>query len=173
MWQFVYMDKIKKELFLPRLYNILYNNMSVIAPTGNSKREDYLIWHKAISEGLEKPQRQIVLIKNGRKLAGYIQYAVGRDVLIIEEIELKPIYHRSAAFFCACKFIYDNIPNDIEFIESYARVENDRSIKMQLHFGLELVGTIHDRTLHFKAKTSDIIKKHPYMFKYAQKEVNI
>ena len=171
MWTFVYMDKSKKDKYLPRLYDILYNNMSVIVPTGNTKKEDYAVWHNAVSEGLEKPPRQILLIKYGKRLAGYMQYYINNSTLVIEELELKPEYQRTSAIIDLCRFMFALVGGDVEYIESYANAENDRSIALQLHFGLELVGSINGRMLHFKAKTSDIVKKHPYIFSNSKKEV--
>lgn len=50
------------ELLSPFLFQILADNMTKIAPTGNTREEDFNIWKKAVSEALQKSNREIILI---------------------------------------------------------------------------------------------------------------
>ena len=43
------------------LFSILYENMSQIAPTGNSREEDFLFWYDANKDGLKNENRHIII----------------------------------------------------------------------------------------------------------------
>ena len=46
------------------IFNILADNMSVIAPTGNSREYDFNCWLEAVKDSLQREERQIILIKD-------------------------------------------------------------------------------------------------------------
>ena len=71
------------------IFDILADNMSVIAPTGNSKAEDYSLWFNAVSLGLEHPARQIILIKSENDIIGFFQYYTTADTFMMEEIQIR------------------------------------------------------------------------------------
>ena len=61
-FRFEFMDKERLDEWLPLLFDILHTNMSIIAPTGNSYENDKNIWIPAVSKGLEREQRQIIIV---------------------------------------------------------------------------------------------------------------
>lgn len=117
---FQFMDKSKAESLLPKLYDILYTNMSVIAPTGNSYEKDKKEWLTCVAQALERVQRQIILIVDQDTLAGYFQYYVNNGVFMMEEIQFKPEYHGSGLFGQLYRYLITIIPPDTEVVEAYA-----------------------------------------------------
>ena len=64
MFHFVF-EKMKKQdipIFLSEMFDILAENMSKIAPTGNSYDEDYKIWSKCVCPVLREGKRHVILI---------------------------------------------------------------------------------------------------------------
>ena len=57
---FVKYDPAQAEEVLPQMYDILYTNMSRIAPTGCSREEDRQVWLSYMMK--EQAERQILLI---------------------------------------------------------------------------------------------------------------
>ena len=56
-----YLEQCEISVWLPRLFSILHENMSAIAPTGNPYEEDYALWSGAVASALEQENRRIVL----------------------------------------------------------------------------------------------------------------
>ena len=100
MGEFLFLDKQKLDLFLPRLFEILYSNMSLIAPTNNSYEDDFEIWSSHIIPAIQKEQRQIVLMYVDNKLVGYFQYYTNSDTdsLMMEEIQINKEFQGTGLF---------------------------------------------------------------------------
>ena len=103
--RFELMDKRRMEELLPQLFNILYNNMNVIAPTGSSYEEDKSIWLPAVTRGMEKAPRQIILMYVGANLAGYFQYYINEGRFMVEEIQLLPQYESTTLLYSFIRFM--------------------------------------------------------------------
>ena len=56
------LEKNEVQRRLPQLFSILHENMSVIAPTGNTYEQDYALWSDAVGPAMQKENRRIVLI---------------------------------------------------------------------------------------------------------------
>ena len=67
-YEFKYADKQNIEEILPGLFDILYSNMSIIAPTGNTYEDDLNEWLSNIIPAMQKEPRQIVLMFVDNKL---------------------------------------------------------------------------------------------------------
>ena len=74
------------------IFNILADNMEQIAPTGNSREDDFNCWYDGVSDGLKREERQIILIKDSECIIGFFQYYTNADTFMMEEIQLKPEY---------------------------------------------------------------------------------
>ena len=96
------------------IFNILADNMRVIAPTGHSREEDFGCWYDAVSGGLHKEERQIILIKDSGSIIGFFQYYVNRDTFMMEEIQFKAEYQGKGIFRQLYCFVFSNIKKDIE-----------------------------------------------------------
>lgn len=66
---FCYLDKSEKDHWLPQLFDLLYDNMRSIAPSGLSYEQERKEWLAAVSPALEKAPRQIILCFVGEELA--------------------------------------------------------------------------------------------------------
>ena len=89
---FEFLDKSRFAEFAPRLFDILHGNMSVIAPSGNSRESDEKTWFDAVSGGLASDRRQIVLIRAAEKNVGFFQYYINPRTFMMEEVQLLEEY---------------------------------------------------------------------------------
>ena len=137
---FSLLNKSKTDKVLPELYDILYNNMSVIAPSGNNYEDDKQSWIPCITSALEKPQRQIILISQNTEIIGFFMYYVNNQILMMEEIQLKPKYHGSGIFNELYKYLFHILNDKIDFVEAYSNKQNIKSQNILVHLGLECIG---------------------------------
>ena len=141
------------------IFNILADNMTVIAPTGNSREEDFVLWSDAVSDGLQRPERQIILIKDSETIVGFFQYYTNADTFMMEEIQFIPEYQGKGVFRKLYGFILNNIKNDLEFVEAYANINNRKSIGILEKFGLLNTGlNKNGHSYHFKGNFADLIR---------------
>lgn len=103
MIRFAFLDKREKVQYAQRLFDLLFANMSVIAPTGYTYQEDFAAWSAAVLPALDKPQRQIVCIYDDEAFIGYFQYYVNDDLFMMEEIQFLRSYNRKNS--CSGGFI--------------------------------------------------------------------
>lgn len=133
--------------------------MSVIAPTGNAREDDYKCWFEGVSNGLIRSERQIVLIKYADCIIGLFQYYTNSDTFMMEEIQIKPEYQGKNIFRELYGFLIQNIREDIKFVEAYANITNHKSIGVLEKLGLAKIGmSKNGRCFHFKGNYSDLIK---------------
>ncbi len=109
MTAFEYLNKLEFSVISNEIFNILADNMTVIAPTGNSKEDDYKCWHDAVSSVLQSEERQIILIKDNDKIIGYFQYSTNTDTFMMEAIQFKPEYQGKGIFRELYGFVFLNI----------------------------------------------------------------
>ncbi len=122
------------------LYDILYNNMNAIAPTGNSYEEDKQHWVPCILSALENPRRQILLIWCDTELIGYFMYSLSEMTFEMEEIQFVPQWQGGGLFQKLYRHLFTLIPQDIQFVEAYAHKKNDKSQGILEHLGLQRIG---------------------------------
>lgn len=159
MITFEYLNRSELPAVLNEIFNILADNMTVIAPTGNSREYDYKCWIDAVSGSLQNEERQIVLIKENRKIIGYFQYRTSTDTFMMEDIQFKPEYHGKGIFRELYGFVFSNIEADLEFVEAYASIQNTKSIGILNKFGLSNIGlNKNGRSYHFKGRYEDLKK---------------
>lgn len=150
---FEYLLKSEFASSAPKIFAILADNMEKIAPTGNTREEDYKCWSECVSEGLERDERQMILIKQSGKLIGFFQYFTNEDTFRMEEIQLKSEYQSKGIFRNLYGFILPKINDSIEFVDAFASIHNRKSIGILEHLGLENIGiNKNGRSYHFKGK---------------------
>lgn len=131
---FVKYDPAQAEEVLYQMYDILYTNMSRIAPTGCSREEDRQVWLSYMMK--EQVERQILLIYAGENLAGYFQYRIDGETLCADEIELSPQYQRTFLFYRFLRHMAQNLPKGILRIRAYINKQNLNSQAIAGKLGL-------------------------------------
>lgn len=141
------------------IFNILADNMTIIAPTGNARDDDYKCWRQSVSDGLKRDERQIILIKFNDSIIGFFQYYVNENTFMMEEIQFKSEYQGKGIFRVLYGFIISQIKENIEFVEAYANISNHKSIGILKKMGLTSIGlNKNGRSCHFKGYYSDLLK---------------
>ena len=135
---FIYLNKGEKDQWLPQLFDLLYENMQTIAPSGLSYEAEKAQWLKEVSPALEKEPRQIILCFADKELAGYLQYYIRDGLLMVEELQLKKKYQRSLLFYSLCKYLLKVLPQDLKTVEAYADKRNLPSIGLMKKLGMEV-----------------------------------
>ena len=137
---FCRLDKSDAKEMLPRMFAILYENMNLLAPTGNPYEEDQALWLSFIRPALEQEQVKVVLAYVEGKLAGYFQYSVRGDTVLAEEVEIRPEYHRTMVFYRLCQFMLQNVPENVRYLEAYANKRNQDSLPILETLGMQKIG---------------------------------
>ena len=158
---FEMLDKAKADTLLPPLFRILYDNMDAIAPTGAGFDADFNEWFGAVRPAIEKPQRNIILIRRGRSLLGFFQYYVNNTTFMMEELQLIPRAQGTGVFEALYEVMRGLVPESTPFVEAYAHKLNLKSQGILRHLGLEKIGE-ENNCLHFRGSVKgmfDILSK--------------
>ncbi len=163
MGEFLFLDKQKLDVFLPRLFGILHSNMSLIAPTNNSYEDDFEIWSSHIIPAIQKEKRQIVLMCVESELVGYFQYYINSDTdsLMMEEIQIKKEFQGTGLFSEFYNWLIKNLSKDIMYVEAYANKNNYKSQSILKHLGLvELGENKNGNSFYYKGAYDDLLNKY-------------
>ncbi len=78
----------KNELLekLDEIFNLTYDNMNKISPSGNSKEEDYKLWKQCTINQLDN--KQWILALDEDRVVGYLFYEIKDTILNINEVQL-------------------------------------------------------------------------------------
>lgn len=134
-----YLDKSRKGEWLPKLFDLLYENMLIIAPSGLPYEEERERWMGQVSTGLEAPPRQIVLCLAANELIGYAQYYCRGPMVMVEEVQIKKQHQRSPVFCGLCRHLIQRLPSDLEILEAFADPRNQNSLKLMKRLGMERI----------------------------------
>ncbi len=158
MTAFTYLNKNEKEKILPKLFDLLYDNMREIAPSELSYELEKKQWLNNVSPALDKPARQIIMCFADEELIGYIQYYINSKLLMIEELQLKKEYHCTLTFYRFCKYFIGTLPADIKYVEAFADKRNSKSQKLMQNLGMVLIDS-NAEFVHLRGEADKIIKK--------------
>ena len=162
MINFCYLDKRDFEKYARGLFTVLCENMSQIAPTGNSWEEDFQFWSQAMREELQSEKRQIIMIihKETEKIIGYFQYSVNETVFLMEEIQIDQAYQGKYHIFRDLYgFIFENMEAGVKLVEAYANKKNVKSMGILGKLGLEIIGENQRGTSYlFRGNYDDMLK---------------
>lgn len=135
-FRFEFMDKARKGDYLPRLFDILYDNMNPIVPGGAYDTEKAAFLAE-VGPALEKGPRKIILMYAGDELVGYFQYYVNGGFFMVEEIQIIPAYQSTTLLYALFRFLERVLPEDVETIGAYVHKENCRSRRIIRKLGME------------------------------------
>ena len=161
MIDFYFLEQDDFKQYAGGLFSILYENMSQIAPTGNSREEDFSFWYDANNDELKNENRHIIVSipKEANEIVGYFQYSVQNKVLLMEEIQIKKSYQGKYNIFERIyELVFDNLKEDIDVVEAYANKKNTKSIGILGKLGLSIVGENKRGTsYHFRGTYADLL----------------
>ena len=157
--RFEYLIKTEFSNVCNDLFSILADNMTLIAPTGNSREEDFQLWSDSLTHSLQDTEREIVIITDNENIIGYFQYSISDKTFKMEEIQFKPEYHGKGIFRKLYGFVLKNIGNELEYVEAFASINNRKSIGILEKMGLSNTGiNKNGRSYHFVGDFVDFIK---------------
>lgn len=145
---------------LEPLFDLLYENMAEIAPSGLSYEAEKQQFLSSVRPAMERAPRQIVLMYDGNTLAGYLQYYVNNGIFMVEEIQIRRGFRSTVLFAQLWKFMVGVIPADTQYIEAYADKRNLPSRRLIAKLGMNAVGDPPDGTcLHFRGSMHSLRRK--------------
>lgn len=164
MAEFEFLNKNLFSTYANKIFNILADNMSVIAPTGNSRDDDFKSWYCAVNDGLKKDNRRIILIlESGTEdIIGFFQYYTNVNTFMMEEIQICTEFcGKDNIFRDLYGFVLNNISDDLLYVEAYANKLNHKSMGILGKLGLKIIGENKNGTsFHFKGKFDDLVRWH-------------
>ena len=134
-----FLDKEKEMHLLEQLFDLLYENMQPIAPSGLPYAEEKRQWLSEVVPAMAKQPRQIVLLYDADELAGYLQYYINRGLFMVEEIQLRKDCRVTSLFVSLWKFMSAILPEDTHTIEAYADPRNLLSRRLMDRLGMEII----------------------------------
>lgn len=159
MIKFEYLNKSEFSEYAQPIFDILSGNMTQIAPTDNTLEEDFRMWNRCIVEALQKDERQIILIKDNGKIAGYFQYYTNEETFMMEEIQFKPQYQGKGIFRELYGFVFENIKSDLKYVKAYANTSNKKSIGILEKISLKNIGlNKNGRSYCFEGEFENLVK---------------
>ncbi len=160
MIDFYFLKQDEFEQYADCLFSILYDNMSRISPTGNSREQDFLFWFEANKEELENSNRHIIVsaLKETREIVGYFQYTVQNNVFLMEDIQIRKTYQGKYNIFEKIYgLVLANMREDVDVVEAYANKKNTKSIGILGKLGLSIVGeNKNGASYHFRGTYTDL-----------------
>ena len=136
MIQISMMDKAEKTLWLPRMFDLLYENMKQIAPSSLDYEAERFEFLENVSPALDKELRQVLLAVEDGTLVGYVQYYTRQELLMVEEVQIRKDHQNSFLFLGLCRKLMKLLPGEIDVVEAYADVRNLRSRKFMERLGM-------------------------------------
>ena len=124
---------------MAQLFDLLYENMLPIAPSGLSYEEEKRQWMSEAVPAMAKAPRQIVLMYDGDTLAGYLQYYINEGLFMVEELQLRKDCRSTSLFAALWKFMSRIIPKATHTIEAYADPRNQVSRCLMEKLGMKQV----------------------------------
>ena len=149
---FKYMEKYEFEDYLPAMFEVLYANMSSIAPTNNSYEADFQIWVSYITSALCETYRETILLYADSEFVGYFRYSLnsGTQSFLMEDIQIKSEFQGAGLFSSCLRWLVNQLPENILCVEAYADKRNNRSRAIMEHLGLKCKGENKNGiSLHF------------------------
>ena len=134
-----FLDKTLEMHLMEQLFDLLYENMLPIAPSGLGYEEEKRQWLSEVVPAMAKAPRQIVLLYDGDILAGFLQYYINNGLFMVEEIQLSKDCRSTSLFAALWKFMSRMIPEDTHTIEAYADPRNLTSRHLMERLGMNPV----------------------------------
>jgi len=156
-----FLDKAEAGEILPTLYRIFHDNMSPILHTDEPFPGGREGWLAAVGPALEKAPRQILLLRDGEKIAGFFQYYVNGGVFMMEEIQFREEYRGTGLFEKLYRYLVGIIPEETEYVEAYVHKTNPKSMAVLNHLGLTAVeDEPNESLLHYRGRYESLVRRY-------------
>lgn len=157
-YHFAYLDKQCLEQMLPKLFQLLHTNMTLIAPTGNTYEQDFGEWYGNVYPAMQKEPRQIVLMYDGDTMVGYFQYYVAKGVFMMEEIQIQEAHQGTGLFRAFYVWLLKQIKEGVQYVEAYSHKKNRKSQGILEHLGLSQCGENQNgNSYHYRGNYKDLV----------------
>lgn len=159
MADFKYLNKVNFDEYSEELFTILNDNMSLIIHSNNNFEEDYKRWYTAVDKGLQKDNRQIVLIfeTDTKRIIGFFQYYVKDEVFMMEEIQIiREFQGKDNIFRDLYGFLISNINPHIQYVQAFVNKNNNKSVSILKKLGLEFLQE-DENYFKFQGNYSDLL----------------
>lgn len=144
-----------------KMFALLYANMSVIAPTGNTYEEDFAYWSTCMTPVLEEGRSSVILLLHEDELCGYFQYSINNDTFMMEEIQFGPAYQGSGMFHELYRYLTSVVPIETKYVEAYANKKNEKSQGVLKHLGLKVIGeNKNGKSYHFRGDYQKLYERY-------------
>ena len=140
--RFKYMEMHEVEHFLTEMFEVLYSNMNLIAPTNNSYESDYQIWVSHIVPALKVEYRKTILLYTDDHFAGYLRYYLNNSEqsFLIEDIQIKSEFQGIGLFSSCLRWLVKQLPKNVLYVQAYVDKRNVKSHAIMEHYGLRSIG---------------------------------
>ena len=154
-----YLDKEKELGLLPELFDLLFENMSDIAPFSGSREAEKTQWVDRIKDALKREPRRMLLLYGGNTLAGFCMYYINGGKLMVEEVQIRKDYQQTTAPAELFRFLKGILTPDTACIEAYADKRNLNSRRLMEKHRMEPMGETSDGTcIHYRGKIDRVFK---------------
>lgn len=154
---FCYLDKTEKDIWLPRLFDLLYENMKDITPSDLSYEQERSEFLANVSPALDKEPRQILMGFIDGELACYVQCYTRKELLMVEEFQIQKRYQGTTLFLALCRRLLGAIPAEVRTVEAYADPRNRKSLELMRKLGMAPVsGEEYSPFIHLRGDAAAV-----------------
>ena len=157
--RFSFLEKNGLSHSLPPLFDMLYENIKDIAPLlpYDEERKE---WLGEVLPAMKEDERMIILAHSGDELAGFLQYYVKDELLVIEEAQLAKKFRRTSLILRFARFLCREVVGRVCFIEAYAHENNIISQSVIRSLGMKRIGQIADiGAIHYRGDATALFER--------------
>ena len=151
-----WLNKADKDIWLPRMFDLYYENMSRFAPSGLAYEAERQEWLSNVSPALDKAPRRALLALDGDALAGFVMFYTRGDLLMVEEFQLRREFQGGLLFLRLCRKLLSELPGEVRAVEAYAHRRNDRSVSLMRRLGMRPVPEEDPRFVHLRGDAANL-----------------
>ena len=132
-------DRDGREVF-DKMYDILWSNMSKIAPTGNGYDEDKAVWLSYREPAFKEGKERTVLMYADDELAGYFQYYANGGSMMVCDLQISAEYQRSFLFGKFLRYMPEVIPDGVKYVDAITSKRNFNLQAIAKKLGIDIIG---------------------------------
>ncbi len=160
-FRFKYANKEQLKNILSQLFEILYSNMSLKYPTGNTREDDNIMWSSYFVSSMQDNSRQLVLMLLENDIIGYFQYSISNNILKMEELQIQKEYHGTGLFGIFYSWLVHKLPQNIATVEAFTDKRNTKTQGLLEHLGLVNCGeNKNGKSYHYRGAYRNLLEKY-------------